>query len=112
MGYTLIGTEASQFSGKARAALRWKGASFEEIPATPEVYRDLIETKIGFGVIPVLLTEDGQAIQDSADIIDFADRNVPGPSIHAGTPVQGSCADTVSGEGACHSICRSSAERV
>lgn len=88
MGYALIGTEASQFSGKARAALRWKGVSFDEIQATPEVYRDLIETKVGFGVIPVLLTEAGQAIQDTADIIDFADRNAPGPAIHPGTPLQ------------------------
>ncbi|MDP3494936.1 MAG: glutathione S-transferase N-terminal domain-containing protein [Hyphomonadaceae bacterium] len=87
MGYVLIGTEASQFSGKARAALRWKGVSFDEIVATPQVYRDLIEPRVGYGVIPVLLTEAGQAIQDSADIIDFADRDEAGPSIHPGTPL-------------------------
>ncbi len=88
MGYVLIGTEASQFSGKARAALRWKGVSFDDIVATPQVYRDLIEPKVGYGVIPVLLTDTGQAIQDSADIIDFVDRNEPAPTIHPGTPLQ------------------------
>jgi len=88
MGYVLIGTEASQFSGKARAALRWKGVDFSETIATPEVYRDIIEPKIGFGVIPVLLTDDGRAIQDSADIIDFADVTASGPPIHPSTPVQ------------------------
>jgi hypothetical protein len=56
MGYVLIGTEASQFSGKARAALRWKRVDFTEASATPEVYRDLIEPRIGYSVIPVLLT--------------------------------------------------------
>lgn len=88
MGYILIGTEASQFSGKARAALRWKGIDFSETFATPEVYRDIIEPKIGYGVIPVLLTESGQAIQDSADIIAFADREGGGASIHPNTPLQ------------------------
>lgn len=88
MGYVLIGTEASQFSGKARAALRWKGVDFSETVATPEVYRDIIEPRIGFGVIPVLLTDDGRAIQDSADIVDFADATTPGPSIHPSSPVQ------------------------
>ena len=88
MGYVLIGTEASQFSGKARAALRWKGVDFSETVATPEVYRDIIEPRIGYSVIPVLLTESGQTIQDSGDIIDFVDRNTSGPPIHPATPLQ------------------------
>ena len=88
MGYVLIGTEASQFSGKVRAFLRWKGVSFDQTNATPEVYRDLIEPRIGYQVIPVLLTGDGQAIQDSSEIIDFVDRASPGPSVHPAGPVQ------------------------
>lgn len=73
MRYVLIGTEASQFSGKARAYLRWKGVDFSERQATPEVYRDIIEPKIGFPVLPVLLTPGGLAIQDTADIIDHVE---------------------------------------
>lgn len=88
MGYVLIGTEASQFSGKVRAFLRWKGVAFSETTATPEVYRDTIEPKIGYPVIPVLLTDDGQAIQDSAEIIDFIDRATPAPSAHPSGSVQ------------------------
>ena len=88
MGHVLIGTEASQFSGKARAALRWKGVDFSETVATPEVYRDIVVPRIGFGVIPILLADDGRAIQDSADIIDFADDAVSGSSVHPTTPVQ------------------------
>jgi len=88
MGYVLIGTEASQFSGKARAALRWKGVDFVDTIATPEVYRDIIEPRIGYAVVPVLLTDDGQTLQDTADIIDFIDRLAPGPSIHPATPLQ------------------------
>ncbi len=87
MGYVLIGTEASQFSGKARAALRWKGIGFTETVATPEVYRDIIEPRVGFGVIPILLTDDGRTIQDSSDIVDFADGIGAGSKIHPATPV-------------------------
>jgi glutathione S-transferase len=88
MGYVLIGTEASQFSGKARAYLRWKGVDFVEKTATPEVYRDIIEPRIGFAVIPILLTPDNQAVQDTADIIDHVERAVPGPSAYPSGAVQ------------------------
>lgn len=88
MGYVLIGTETSQFSGKARSYLRWKGVDFVEKTATPEVYRDIIEPRIGFAVIPILLTPDDQAIQDTADIIDHIERAVPGASAYPDGPVQ------------------------
>jgi glutathione S-transferase len=88
MGYVLIGAEASQFSGKARAYLRWKCVDFSEKMATPEVYRDLVEPRIGFAVIPVLITPDGLAVQDSADIIDYVERAEAGPSVFPDGPVQ------------------------
>jgi glutathione S-transferase len=88
MRYILIGTEASQFAGKARAYLRWKGVDFEEKTATPEVYRDLIEPRVGFAVVPVLLTPDNHTVQDTADIIDYIERAEPGPSAYPDGPVQ------------------------
>lgn len=88
MGYVLIGTEASQFSGKARSFLRWKGVDFAEQTATPEVYRDIIEPRIGYAVVPILLTPDAQAIQDTADIIDHIEGAVPGTSVYPTGPVQ------------------------
>jgi glutathione S-transferase len=88
MGYVLIGAEASQFSAKARACLRWKRVAFEDRHATPEVYRDIIEPRIGYAVIPVLLTPAGEIIQDSAEIIDHIDAITPAPSVHPQTPLQ------------------------
>ena len=88
MGYVLIGTEASQFSGKVRSYLRWKGVDYIERTATPEVYRDIIEPRIGFAIIPILLTPDNQAVQDSADIIDTVERAIPNPSVYPKGPVQ------------------------
>jgi glutathione S-transferase len=88
MGYVLIGTEASQFSGKARSYLRWKGVDFGETTATPEVYRDIVEPRIGFAVIPVLLTPGNVAVQDTADIIDHVETAESGPSVFPDGPVQ------------------------
>ncbi len=88
MGYVLIGTEASQFSGKARAYLKWKGVDFAERTATPEVYRDIIEPRIGYAVIPLLLTPDDRAVQDTADIIDHVESVQPAPPVYPAGPLQ------------------------
>ena len=68
-GYTLFGSEMSYFTGKARAYLRWKGIEFTEIAPTPQVMRDEIIANIGWPVIPVLKTPEGEYVQDTADII-------------------------------------------
>lgn len=68
-GYTLYGSEMSYFSGKARAYLRWKGVEFTEIAPSPELMKSEILPHIGWPVIPVLKTPDGEYVQDTADII-------------------------------------------
>jgi glutathione S-transferase len=88
MGYNLIGTEASYFTGKARSYLRWKGVDFSETSATPDVYRDLIQPRVGFPVIPVLLTPENEVIQDTSDIIAYIDKRESGPSVYPSGPVQ------------------------
>jgi glutathione S-transferase len=88
MGYVLIGTEASYFTGKARAYLRWKGVNYSERAATPEVYREIIQPRVGFSVIPVLLTPEDQVVQDTSDIIDHVEAREPGPSAYPSGPVQ------------------------
>jgi glutathione S-transferase len=82
MGYVLIGTEASYFTGKARAYLRWKGVDFSEKPATPEVYAQIIQPRVGFSVIPVLLTPEDRVVQDTSDIIDHIEGRMPTPSVY------------------------------
>lgn len=88
MAYILVGTEASHFTGKARALLRWSGVDFAEMSATPEVYRDLIEPRVGFSVIPVLLTPDDRLIQDTADIADHVEASLPAARAASLGPVQ------------------------
>ena len=68
-GYTLFGSEMSYYSGKARAYLHWKGVEFTEIAPTPDVMNSEIIANIGWPVIPVLKTPEGDYVQDTADII-------------------------------------------
>ncbi len=88
MGYTLIGTEASYFTGKARAYLRWKGVDFSETTATPDVYSEVIEPRVGFAVIPILLTPDNEIVQDTAEIIDYVEAHETGPPVYPPGAVQ------------------------
>ena len=88
MGYVLIGTEASYFTGKARAYLRWKGVQFSETSATPQIYSQVIQPRVGFAVIPVLLTPEDEVIQDTSDIIRCVEKREAGPSAYPSGPVQ------------------------
>jgi len=82
MGYTLVGTEPSYFTGKVRSYLRWKGVPFTERSATPEVYSELIEPRVGYPVIPILITPNDLVVQDSHCIIAFLERNERGLSVY------------------------------
>ncbi|MFN8543609.1 MAG: glutathione S-transferase [Candidatus Binatia bacterium] len=86
--FQLIGAEASYYTGKVRAYLHWKGLPFDEVLATAEVYRTVIVPKTGVRYIPVVITPEGDALQDSTEIIDACERRVPEPSVYPVTPVQ------------------------
>jgi glutathione S-transferase len=79
--YTLYGAQISYFTGKVRAYLRWKGIPFTEVTPTAEIYRDVILPRVGFPVIPVMVTPNGGTLQDSSDIIDALERAHGGPSV-------------------------------
>ncbi len=87
-GYTLYGSEMSYFSGKARAYLHWKGVEFTEIAPGPAIMKNEIIANIGWPVIPVLKTPDGDYVQDTSDIIAHFEK--PGGDMQAlpGTPLQ------------------------
>ena len=86
--YRLYGAEISYFTGKVRAYLRWKGLPFEEVQADAAVYRDVIVPGVGFPVIPVVGTPEGEVLQDSTEIIDALEQRHPDPSVVPEGPVQ------------------------
>jgi len=87
-GYVLYGSDMSYFSGKARAYLRWKGIDFTEIAPTPEVMKSEIIANIGWPVIPVLKTPEGEYVQDTADIIAHFEQKGGAPSALPPLPLQ------------------------
>jgi glutathione S-transferase len=78
----LIGAQVSLYTGKVRAYLQYKAIPFVEVAATREVYRDVILPRTGVRFIPVLLSEDDVAVQDSTAIIDFLEQRHPEPSVY------------------------------
>ena len=82
--YTFHAFEVSYFSAKVRPALRYKRIWFEELHAD----YGLIKERTGHTFIPMLLTPDDEAWQDSTDIYDRLEERHPGPPLFPMTPVQ------------------------
>ena len=88
MTHKFYGGPLSLYSGKARAYLDWKGVDYEEILSTTEVYKTIIVPKVGRPVIPVMVTEAGETLQDTTLIIDHFEAELGGPSVYPDTPKQ------------------------
>ena len=86
--YLLYGGDISYYTGKARAYLRYKGIPFEERAATRAVYKEIILPRVGWPVIPVVITPDDVTLQDTSDIIDFLEQRFPEPSVYPLGPRQ------------------------
>lgn len=86
--YTLYGGELSLYTGKARCYLRYKGLDYRELPATRQVYRELIVPRVGAAIVPVLVTDDDEVVQDTTDIIDFLEARHPQPPVYPAGPLQ------------------------
>ena len=78
--YTLVGTELSLYTGKARAYLTWRGVPFREVMASDGIYRNLIKPYAHINMIPVLVVQDSAeterealVIQDSKAIMDYVE---------------------------------------
>lgn len=76
------------YTGKARSYLRFKGIPFEEVLSTRQVIRDVIRPRTGLAMVPVLITDDDVAVQDTTAIIDHLEARVPQRSVYPDTPKQ------------------------
>lgn len=86
--HILYGGQLSYFTGKARAYLNWKGIDYEERLATRDTHRSIIIPRIGYSMIPVLITPADEAIQDTTEIIDHFEALEPTPSAFPSGPKQ------------------------
>ncbi len=88
MSYTLIAAPLSLYSGKVRGFLRWKNLPFTEVLSTAEVYASDILPRVGWPVIPVLITPEDKTVQDTSDIIDYIEAHEDGLSVYPSGGVQ------------------------
>jgi len=72
--------------------LEHKQIPYETVMATGKIYSEIILPKVGWGVVPVLMTPDGHLIQDSEDIIMALESKFPETSIVPNTAKQALCA--------------------
>jgi glutathione S-transferase len=82
--YVFHAFEVSYFSAKVRPALRYKRLWVDEVHADYHLIRE----RTGHTFIPMLLTPEGVAWQDSTDIYDRLEEHHPDPPLFPPTPVQ------------------------
>jgi glutathione S-transferase len=82
--YLYHAADVSYFSGKVRPALPQKSLWYREVvPNMKEIVG-----KTGVAFIPVLMTPDGEAWQDTSTILDRLEAAHPEPPLYPRTPVQ------------------------
>lgn len=86
--HILYGGPLSYFTGKARAYLNWKGIDYEERLASREIYQQIIIPRIGYPMIPLLITPEDEAIQDTTEIIDYFEKRDAESSVFPEGPRQ------------------------
>lgn len=86
--HQLLGAECSLYTGKVRSYLRYKAIPFIEQAASRDVYQNVIIPRTGVRMIPVLISDDDVAVQDTTEIIDFLEQRYPESSVYPATPLQ------------------------
>lgn len=85
VNYRLIGSELSPYSVKVRSYLRFKGIPHDWVPRGPATAADF-QKYAKLPLIPLLITPDGQGLQDSTPIIEKLEAQIPDPSISPDDP--------------------------
>src|SRR3954468_14854705 len=80
-GYRIIGAEMSPYSVKVRSYFRYKGIAHQWVLRNAASQAEF-EKHAKIPVIPLLVTPEGTAIQDSTPLIEAMEKLHPEPSIH------------------------------
>ncbi|MBX9944603.1 MAG: glutathione S-transferase family protein [Reyranella sp.] len=78
--YRLFGSELSPYSVKVRSYFRYKDLPHEWIPRSPAVQAEF-QKYAKLPLVPLVVTPDGEGVQDSTPIIERIEAAVPSPSI-------------------------------
>lgn len=85
MNYRLIGAELSPYSVKVRSYLRYKQLPHQWLDRGP-ASQDEFQQYAKLPLIPLLITPEGEGLQDSTPIIETLEARNPEPSIHPDDP--------------------------
>ncbi len=83
---TLYGVEGSYYTAKIRAYLVQKEIPFREVRSDRRVFAEVIIPRVGYPVIPVVVTPDDEILQDTADMIDSFEARHAAPVLIPATP--------------------------
>jgi glutathione S-transferase len=83
--YRIFGNELSPYSVKVRSYLRYKQIPHEWIIRNPSVEEEF-NRYAKLPLVPLVVTPEGQGLQDSTPIIEQLETRVPEPSIHPADP--------------------------
>lgn len=79
--YTLYGVEGSYYAAKARSCLLQKSLSFQEVQCDRRAFAEVIIPRIGYPIVPVLITPDDETLQDTAEVVDVLEAKHPLPNL-------------------------------
>jgi len=77
--YRLLGADVSYYTAKIGAWLAYKRIACRRELATRDAFAREILPRVGYPVIPVLLTPDDTVLQDTTDMIDVLEARHPSP---------------------------------
>ncbi|XP_066293722.1 uncharacterized protein [Branchiostoma lanceolatum] len=86
--YQFIAQEVSMFSGKIRPYLRYKNIPYETVTPSVQVRQEILIPRVGWGVIPVIITPGDRVVQDTTAIIEYLEQEHPHPAVVPPTPRQ------------------------
>jgi glutathione S-transferase len=86
--YIIYGAPHSFFTGKALIYLRYKRIPFAFRMSSLKVYKKIILPRTGVAFIPVVMTPDDEALQDTTHIIDTLEQRFPERPIYPEGPLQ------------------------
>ena len=81
--YRIFGSELSPYSVKVRSYFRYKGIPHEWV-VRDSSNQEEFQRHAKLPLIPLVLTPEGEALQDSTPILEHFEARVPEPSIHPG----------------------------
>ena len=85
MTYRIYGSELSPYSVKVRSFFRYKNLGHEWIPRSPAVQSEF-QKYAKLPLVPLVVTPEGEGIQDSTPILERFEASQPEPSVTPADP--------------------------